>query len=171
MITITGPKSLTLPSALGGDDQTYALTLVCVSRGLTVNDSPGATTVTIEGIRDTGLVSFAILELLASKGADVLNYPAFFELDDVTALCPFAPSDLVDEEGDPIPQETWETWGVSGNSHQPVQIGAKWYRSNQYGYGGEYLPASDWIAWKATPPTGLRLITVDEFKAINVDVT
>lgn len=133
MITIRGPKSLTLPSALGGDDAIYNLVLVCATRGLTVKDSPDASEVSISGIRDTGLVSIQIVQLLLSKGAEVEGYPVFFEIDDITDPCPFSDDD-----------ETWETWGVFGESHKPVQIGDKWYRSNNVGASGTPLPASQW---------------------------
>lgn len=149
MITITGPKSLTLPSALGGDDQIYGLTLVCVSRGLFVQDSPGVDTVSISGIRDTNLVSIPIVQLLLSKGADVLGYPVFFEITDINSVCPFSDS-----------EETWETWGVFGESHKPIQLGDKWYRSNAVGESGELMAASEFMI------EGLTIISVNDYQII-----
>jgi len=166
MITIFGPKSLTLPSALGGDDAIYGLVVVCATRGLTVNEKQGSDTVSVHGIKDTGLVTLQIVQLLLSKGADVLGYPVFFEIDDVTALCPFSPDDAVDAEGDPIPQETWETWGVVGESHKPRLIDGKWYRSNNVGASGEPLDASKWASWIGSPPAGITVLSVDDYKAL-----
>ena len=166
MITITGPKSLSLPSSLGGDDQIYGLTLVCVSRGLFVQNIPGGTDVKIEGIKDTELVTPSVVSLLVSKGAEVSGYPVWFELDDVTAACPFAPDSLVDDEGNPVPQETWETWGTVGESHKPVLIDGKYYRSSSVGVQGTPLPASAWAGYLASPLVGMRVVSKEEFLAI-----
>lgn len=164
-ITITGPKSLTLPSALGGDDTIYALTVVCSTRGLIVEDSPGADTVRIRGIKDTTLVTLDIVKLLLSKNAEVDDYPVFFQIDDITRLCPFAPDDLTDEDGDPIPQETWETYAISGG-HAPKQINdtGDYYRENVV--GGKHLAASLWGSWIASPPTGIQVITPAAYRAL-----
>lgn len=85
------------------------------------------------------------MSLIVGVGGDIEGFPVWFEIDDPTALCPFAPDDLLDEDGNPIPQETWETWGTHGESHKPVQHGAKWYRSSAVGYSGELLKASEWV--------------------------
>jgi len=101
------------------------------------------------------------VSLIVAVGGDLEGYPVWFEIDDPTALCPFAPDDLVDEEGNPIPQETWETWGTSGESHKPVQHGAKWYRSSAVGYSGELMKASQWVNMP-----GLTVKTRQEYLAI-----
>lgn len=92
----------------------------------------------------------AYVSLIVGVSGDVQGLPVWFEIDDPAALCPFAPDDLVDEDGNPIPQETWETWGTHAESHKPVQHGAKWYRSSAVGYSGELLKASDWVALYAS---------------------
>lgn len=159
MITIVGPKKLTLPSQLGGDDAIYGLTLVCVSRGLIVHDE-GDGTVSISGIKDTSLMTPSVAAMLVSKEADVLGCPVFFEIDDVTTECPFSEP----EEG--TEAETWETWGTFGESHKPRKIGDKWYRSSSVGVSGEPLPASKWASWISSPPTGAKLLSVDEYREI-----
>lgn len=99
-----------------------------------------------------------------AAGGDVHDYQCFFEIDDVTAACPFAPDDLTDGQGNPIPQETWQTWGVSGDSHKPVEYGGKWYRENIY--GGSYMDASIWWTYVSTPQNGCRVIDVESYAAI-----
>lgn len=134
MIEISGPKVLTLPSAFGGNDYIYGLTLVCVTRGLFVEDISN-THVKIDGITSTSLLTVSLVRILLSASAEVKGYPAFFELDNVTDVCPFSDSD-----------ETWAQWGVVGQSHAPVKIGEKWYRSSCFGASGEKLAASVWGA-------------------------
>jgi hypothetical protein len=151
MITITGPKSLTLPAALGGNAQIYELTLACVTRGLFVEDYPGAETVRISGMKDTTLVSLPIVQLLVSKGADLEGYPVFFEISNINSVCPFSTKD---------PKETWETWGVFGESHKPVKLGNKWYRSNNVGESGEPLKASVFLN------AGVPILSVTQYQAI-----
>lgn len=140
---------MTLPSVLGGDDQIYQLVLVCATRGLIVDDEPGASEVLISGLRDTNLVSIPIVQLLVSKNADVLGYPVFFEIEDINAVCPFSDSG-----------ETWATWGVFGESHKPMRFGNKWYRSNNVGASGEPLPASVFLT------AGVPILSVAQYQAI-----
>jgi hypothetical protein len=111
-------------------------------------------------------INFQRLLLLIATGGDLKGYPMFFEIDDITTPCPFAPDDLVDENDEILPQETWETWGTYGESHKPRQVGDKWYRSNSVGFSGERMPASQWVNWYVSPPLGVRIITVDEYKTI-----
>lgn len=80
-------------------------------------------------------------------GGDVINMPVFFEIDNITDLCPFSFEKIeLDENLEEIitPQETWETWGTHGDSHKPQKIGEKWYRSSNVGSSGSILKASEW---------------------------
>jgi len=70
-------------------------------------------------------------------GGDIVDMSLFFEIDDVTELCPFSEESILDEEV--IPQETWETWGTHGESHKPQKVGDKWYRSSNVGISGTPL--------------------------------
>lgn len=149
MIEISGPKSLTLPASLGGNNAIYGLTLVCVSRGLFVKDL-GDGKVKIDGIRDTSLVSVQIVRNLVAAGAEVEGYPAFFEVSDKDAVCPFGNG-----------SETWSQWGVFGDSHKIVQIGEKWYKPSAYGESGQHLAASVWAA-----VAGLVVLSDVEYKAL-----
>lgn len=82
----------------------------------------------------------------------------------------------LDEEGNPIEPEptpepepvepvvgvhTWATWGRDGESHAPVQIGDKWYKSSADARNlGQPIPASAWAF------SGLITKTTAEYLAI-----
>lgn len=149
MIKIQGPKTLTIPAALGGNDTIYGLTVICATRGLFVTDD-GSGVVYIDGIKDVQLVTVSLVRLLLANGAEIYGYPAFFEVEDKDAICPFSDSN-----------ETWENWGVHEGSHEIVQIGEKWYKSSAHGASGEPLPAS---VWGAVPD--LVVLSSSEFQAL-----
>lgn len=146
-IKITGTKSLTLPSALGGDDTTFSLMVVAATRGIIVVDTePGM--VEISGITDLDLMGLPIVSMLLSKGADVLNYEVYFELESLSGQVPeaFPNRTYLDENNENAETiHTWETWGSNGDSHSPVQIGEKWYKSSSDAANlGQPIPASCW---------------------------
>ena len=89
-------------------------------------------------IDNKSVLTLDYLSLIVAFGGDVEGYPVWFEIDDVTDVCPI---------GDGV--ETWETWGVFGQSHLPVQIGDKWYRSSAVGQSGALLDASAWVSLRA----------------------
>lgn len=72
-----------------------------------------------------------------------------FALDDV---CPFGDG-----------EETWETWGVFGESHKPVEINGQWYRSSAVGQSGANLEIAEWLPFYFA---GGTVLTVDEYLAI-----
>jgi len=101
-------------------------------------------------IDNKSFLSIPYISLIVAFGGEVEGLPVWFEIDDLTALCPF------DADG----KLTWEEWGVFGQSHQPVQIGEKWYRSNAVGQSGELLYASAWVG------RGLTVLTQAEYVAL-----
>jgi hypothetical protein len=80
------------------------------------------------------------MALLYAAGGDIEDEQVWFELDSLDGE---VPASFPEKDG----AETWATWGVEGSSHAPVQIGNKWYRSNQYGAGGVALKASEWVPY------------------------
>jgi hypothetical protein len=95
-------------------------------------------------------LSLQDISLLMAFGGEVEGFPVFFEIDDITDPCPFSDDD-----------ETWETWGTFGQSHLPVQVGDKWYRSSAVGESGELMLASQWVN------SGLTILTVAEYQALS----
>ena len=88
--------------------------------------------------------------LIVAVGGDILDMPIFFEIVP-TDICPFSDNN-----------ETWETWGIFGDSHKPVQLGPKWYRSSAVGQSGELLKASEW-AFKIDPA---KVITIKDYRKL-----
>lgn len=85
-------------------------------------------------IENLGYLPLDYVSLIVAFGGNVEGLPVWFEIDDIEAPCPFSDSD-----------ETWETWGTFGQSHLPVEIGGKWYRSVAVGQSGQLLDASAWV--------------------------
>jgi len=105
-----------------------------------------------------------------NNGAELLMYQGGYHwLADPTKLCPYS-----EDTGEPgWEQETWETWGVVGESHAPVEIpvgSGNWYRSMLEGVQGTPLPCSKWYAYLQNPLTNLtgiqEIISVWEFQQI-----
>lgn len=94
-------------------------------------------------------------QVLGISAGDIEGLPVWFELTDIETPCPFAPAPVENEE-----PETWETWGTYGDSHKPVKLGTKWYRSNAVGASGALLNASEWVNM------GLTVKTLAEYKQI-----
>jgi hypothetical protein len=102
-----------------------------------------------------------------ARGGNIYQYAAaVHELADITKEVPQAYRDIT---GDP-PGTTWETWGVVGASHAPIQIGSFWYRSMLWGVAGEPIDCLAWydfVRQPATSTTGIqRIINLSEFLEI-----
>lgn len=106
-------------------------------------------------IENKSFLSLDQLGLIFAFGGDVEGFPVWFEFDDPTADCPFSATD---------PPETWETWGTFGDSHKPVQIGAKWYRSSAVGQSGALLHASQWVPLRSAGQ--VTVLTTEQYTAI-----
>lgn len=166
-ITIVGPKEVTLPGSMGGDDTMFGLTLVTATRGIFVEDF-GSNQVAVKGLTDYSLLSKTKVGLLLSKGCDVFGYDAFFELTEeqldepVPASFPnrtVSTRDPQDPQAEPVVTvKTWAEWGDPA-----TEIDGKWYKSNQDRDNlGIQLPASLWmnagvpvldpIEWRALRP-------------------
>jgi len=150
MTTLTMPSSLSLPASMGGDSEIYDLVAAATIRGATT--AIVGTTISVFRVDDS-LLSIARIRSIVGKGADASGFQCYFRLDDITDTCPFSDSN-----------QTWETWGVYGNSHAPIQIGEYWYRSSCVGASGEPLLASVWVA-----VDGLHVITAEEFVSLGED--
>jgi len=99
-------------------------------------------------IENQSFLTIDYASLLVAFSGDVEGLPVWFEIDNIESLSSFSE------------EETWETWGTFGESHKPVQIGSKWYRSNCVGESGAKLYASDWVS---KLQTGLIVITKDDY--------
>ena len=100
-------------------------------------------------IENLGYLPLDYVALIVAFGGNVEGLPVWFELTSVSAICPL---------GDGV--ETWQTWGTFGESHKPVQLGTKWYRSSAVGESGALLSASEWMSISQI------VITRTEFLAI-----
>lgn len=87
-------------------------------------------------IVNLGYLPLDYVALIVAFGGDIESLPVWFEVDDIDTDCPFSTA---------TPKEKWATWGTFGESHKPVQLGGKWYRSCAVGQSGELLSASDWV--------------------------
>jgi len=99
------------------------------------------------------------LALIVAFGGDIEGYPVWFEIEDITAECPFAPEPAEGET-----KETWETWGTSGQSHLPREIGDYWYRSSAVGASGQLMNASQWVPLRSAGT--VTVLTKSEYLAV-----
>lgn len=97
-----------------------------------------------------------LLVLLA--GGNVEGCEVFFELDDLDVPVP--------ESFPGAEDETWETWGVAGESHKPVKIGDKWYRSSLYGQPGDPMSADKFVSLIYPGQSGIKVISIQDFVKI-----
>lgn len=95
------------------------------------------------------------VSLIVMFGGDIEGLPVWFEFDDPDSDCPFSTE---------TPKESWNEWGVFGDSHKPVELGSKWYRSSAVGQSGQLLDASVWVPLRAAG--GLVVKTKAEYLAI-----
>lgn len=140
-----------LPAGLGaGDTNPHYLDLNDLDMGgapFTRDATPGMAV--CGPIENLAYLPIPYVQLIAAFSGDVEALPVWFELDAIDVVCPFSDSN-----------ETWETWGVFGESHAPRQIGGKWYRSTCVGESGQMLDASEYIN------SGLTIKTKAEYLAI-----
>lgn len=103
-------------------------------------------------IENLGYLPLSYVQLIIAFGGEVESLPVWFQLDSIDVDCPFSTT---------TPKEKWATWGTFGESHKPVKLGAKWYRSSAVGASGDMMPASQWAS-----QLGLSIITKAEFLVI-----
>ncbi len=84
--------------------------------------------------------------------------PVYFVLDSIDDPCPLSVPAAGEE------QETWQTWGVWGESHKPEQIGGKWYRSSAVGQSGANVTIDTWLPLYMAGE--LVVITREQFAAV-----
>lgn len=109
-------------------------------------------------IQNLTYLPLTYVTLLVMFGGDVEGLPVWFEIPSKAANVPAVLAAL-----DPD-NPTWETWGTFGESHKPVQLGTKWYRSTALGQSGDLLDASLFIA--ASQQGNLPLLTKSEYMAL-----
>jgi hypothetical protein len=149
-------------NTIGISEDTWQALILWATRGRFVADQPNNRgDIQIE----RQYLGLSGVDTWCSLGSEIYDYDCWHELDDITKPVPTSYTDVYGTPG-----ETWETWGVVGLSHAPVQIDDKWYRSNLYGTAGERLIASAWYPFVANPNTAttgiIRMITVEEFQDI-----
>lgn len=118
-------------------------------------------------ITNASFITVQHAQLAVVVGGEIEGMEVWFELDplDMTDEVPATFSNRTypnpeNLEGDQL-VHTWETWGRNGNSHAPVQIGEKWYKSNADANNlGQPMPASLWVF------SGLTIKTLKEYKTI-----
>lgn len=92
--------------------------------------------------------------LIVAFGGEIEALPVWFELDSLTGEVPSTfPNRTYTDEQNVEHIHTWQTWGVWGQSHHPVQYGGKWYREAIYGESGTRLLASQWVNQVASVKT------------------
>lgn len=143
-----------------GDQNPYILTLNDLDMGgAPFTRGVGSELACCGPINNKSFLSVNYLALIVSFGGEVEGYPVWFELTDISLPCPFSTED---------PKETWETWGVSGDSHVPIQVGDKWYRSSAVGQSGALLNASAWVPLLSG---GQVVLTAEQYAAIDYPTT
>lgn len=100
------------------------------------------------------------MALIVGAGGDIADDQVFFELTSLAFAVPASFPQRLDANQQPL---TWANWGTSGVNHQPVQLGGKWYRSNQYGAGGICLKASEWVPYLLA---GGTVLTKFQYQAV-----
>lgn len=155
-ITINAPREICIPPTYGGlSQETWEDISFWNTRGGSVRD--------VENNRSEvrlpdPYMPLAVVDRWCSLGSEIFDYPCYFKITDPDAPCPFSTAD---------PQETWNEWGVVGDSHKPIEIDDVWYRSNLYGAAGVPLVASAWYGYITTPADGIEeVLTVADFQAI-----
>lgn len=149
---VTGPKSIALPTSLGGNDTIFGLVVVCATRGLYLETI--GETVRLEGITDKALFTPQLVGLLVQAGCEVERYPMFFEVTDLSETVPGSVEGLSGLKWNDLDFAGQFSWS---------EIDGKFYRGTEMPPDGEPLKASDWLALKAAgvtlvssiPPTTL----------------
>ena len=147
------------PLVSAGDQNPYYLALNDLDMGgapFTRDATPGMAV--CGPIQNLTYLPMEYVALIVMFGGDVEGLPVWFEIPSKTANVPAVLAAL-----DPA-NPTWETWGTFGESHKPVKLGEKWYRSTALGQSGSLLDASVFIA--ASQQGSLPLITKSEYMAL-----
>lgn len=117
----------------------------------------------VEGEIDAEWQQPARMVLVVLAGGDATGVPVFFEIADPDAEVPEGLPERTYLEDEVETAHSWRIWGTSGDSHVPVELGGKWYRSSAVGASGEPLAASQWVGLYFA---GVPILSVDEFRAI-----
>lgn len=104
-------------------------------------------------------------QMLGIAAGDVEGLPVWFELDTLDGEVPETFPERTYQEGGQTLVHTWETWGVFGESHKPVQLGGKWYRSANYGQSGDFLLASQWVNRVSSVKTKAEFLAIQAANA------
>lgn len=139
---VTGPKSIALPSSLGGNDTIFGLIVVCATRGLTLEEIGDR--VRLEGITDKSLFTPQLVGLLVQSGCEVERYPMFFEVTDLNATIPGNIAGLSGKKWSELTFGGQFSWSL---------INGKYYRGLEMPPDGEPLRASQWLALQAAGVT------------------
>lgn len=139
---VTGPKSITLPTSLGGNDTIFGLVVVCATRGLYLETI--GETVRLEGITDKALFTPQSVGLLVQAGCEVERYPMFFEVTDLSETVPGSVEGLSGLKWNDLDFAGQFSWS---------EIDGKFYRGTEMPPDGEPLKASDWLALQAAGAT------------------
>lgn len=153
------------PSVTTADQNPYVMALNDLDMGgapFTRDAEPGLAV--CGPIANLSYLPLDYVALIVAFGGEVEGLPVFFRLDDLTEEVPATFPNLMYTTG-PINDQvmhvhTWETWGVFGESHKPVEIDGVWYRPSTYGAAGTHLLASEWVG------AGLDVLTVAQYQAI-----
>jgi len=143
---------LDLPLVNAGESNPYYLTITEVA--LASGIDRGGPLAVIGPVKNIEYIPVSMVDMIVHVGGEVEGLPVWFELsaDPATVDCPFSTDN---------PKEKWSTWGTFGQSHVPVAIGSKWYRSSAVGASGTLMNAS----WWSTLSRG-NVISISQFQSI-----
>ena len=143
---------LGLASVSPGDTNPYYLKITEVALASSMDRSNSLAV--IGPIKNLIHIPLSMVDMFIHVGGEVEGLPVWFELSVVpsTIDCPFSTD---------VPQEKWSTWGTSGQSHIPTQIGTKWFRSSAVGASGALMNASWWTALSRS-----NAISLSQFQSI-----
>jgi len=134
--------------------------------GAVLNRGSGAMA-TLEGNMDPEWQEPSRMALVVIAGGEVEGVQVFFQITDPTAEVPETLPNRTYATGAPGSEtthvHTWNTYGVDGDSHKPVQVGSYWYKPSTMGASGVPLKASDWFGYHMT---GGAIVSVTAYQAI-----
>lgn len=148
---------LDLPLVNAGGPSPYYLQVTEVALVSRIDRSRSGPLAVIGPVNNIEYIPISMVDLIVNVGGDVEGLPVWFELsaDPATVDCPFSTT---------TPKEKWSTWGTFGQSHVPVAIGSKWYRSSAVGESGALMNASWWSALSRG-----NVISLSQFQAIQAE--
>lgn len=157
-VTVIGPASIALPTAMGGDDQMFGLIDICNSRGLVVTDA--GDTAELRGIKNFSLFTKTFASLCVSKGCKVYNFPAWFRVAPTDEVPEGVPERTYVNDADETVVKTWEQW--CDDSHRSQFMTE---RADGYHYCAT-VQNNAYMEWSAVLATGLTVVDTVEYKAI-----